>query len=169
MLLPLVTLLLATTPKAGDLAPDFTVKDTDANTRTLSEMVKRGPVIIAFFPKAFTGGCMRELTAYRERYADVANRNAQILAVSTDNVETLQKFKAELKAPFAFVSDELGALVRAYDVKTPVISMAQRYTFVVGQDRKVLSVTSGSDAVDPSGALNACPLRAKTGDAGTVH
>jgi peroxiredoxin Q/BCP len=43
-------------PQAGDTAPDFTVKDTAGNAYTLSEMVKQGSVILAFFPKAFTGG-----------------------------------------------------------------------------------------------------------------
>lgn len=44
------------TPAAGDTAPDFDVTDTDGNHHKLSEMVERGPVIVAFFPKAFTPG-----------------------------------------------------------------------------------------------------------------
>jgi peroxiredoxin len=44
------------TPQVGDVAPDFTVEDTSGKSYTLSEMVKDGPVILAFFPKAFTGG-----------------------------------------------------------------------------------------------------------------
>ena len=52
----LASLLLGATPKVGDLAPDFTVKDTEGKALTLSAMVKEGPVILAFFPKAFTGG-----------------------------------------------------------------------------------------------------------------
>lgn len=44
------------TPKVGEFAPDFTVEDTEGQTHTLSEMVSRGPVILAFFPKAFTPG-----------------------------------------------------------------------------------------------------------------
>lgn len=43
-------------PKEGDVAPDFTATDTDGHTWTLSEMVKAGTVVLAFFPKAFTGG-----------------------------------------------------------------------------------------------------------------
>jgi len=43
-------------PSAGDVAPDFTAKDTDGKSVTLSQMVKDGTVIVAFFPKAFTGG-----------------------------------------------------------------------------------------------------------------
>lgn len=45
-----------TAPKSGDIAPDFTVEDTEGTTHHLSEMVSKGPVILAFFPKAFTPG-----------------------------------------------------------------------------------------------------------------
>ena len=43
-------------PSPGDIAPDFEARDTEGNTHKLSEMVKQGPVILAFFPKAFTPG-----------------------------------------------------------------------------------------------------------------
>lgn len=58
MLLPILVtgLFSSAVPQAGDVAPDFTVTDTDGKTHTLSEMVKTGPVIVAFFPKAFTPG-----------------------------------------------------------------------------------------------------------------
>lgn len=57
MLLPVLTGLLATAiPKVGDLAPDFTVQDTEGQTLHLSDLVKEGTVIVAFFPKAFTPG-----------------------------------------------------------------------------------------------------------------
>ena len=82
-----------------------------------------------------------------------------MLAVSMDDRDTLARFKAELKAPFAFVSDPEGHLVKLFDVKTPVLSLASRHTFVIGEGRKVLEVQSGSDALDPAGAIRACPLR----------
>ena len=44
------------TPQVGDVAPDFTVEDTSGKSYTLSQLVQQGPVILAFFPKAFTGG-----------------------------------------------------------------------------------------------------------------
>ena len=47
---------LLSTPAVGDVAPDFTVTDTAGNSLTLSKMVEKGPVLLAFFPKAFTGG-----------------------------------------------------------------------------------------------------------------
>jgi peroxiredoxin len=52
----LMGILVSAVPKAGDVAPDFTAVDTDGVTHHLEEMVKQGPVIVAFFPKAFTPG-----------------------------------------------------------------------------------------------------------------
>jgi thioredoxin-dependent peroxiredoxin len=52
----LTSLVLAATPKQGDVAPDFTANDTDGKSIQLSKLVEKGTVIVAFFPKAFTGG-----------------------------------------------------------------------------------------------------------------
>jgi thioredoxin-dependent peroxiredoxin len=52
----ILMLALVSAKAIGDVAPDFTAVDTDGQSHTLSEMVKSGPVIVAFFPKAFTGG-----------------------------------------------------------------------------------------------------------------
>ena len=52
----IITSLMTAQPAVGDLAPDFTVKDLDGVELTLSSLVERGPVVLAFFPKAFTPG-----------------------------------------------------------------------------------------------------------------
>ena len=52
----LTGLMAGASPQVGDTAPDFTTTDTDGNRIVLSELLKKGPVILAFFPKAFTGG-----------------------------------------------------------------------------------------------------------------
>jgi peroxiredoxin len=80
-----------------------------------------------------------------------------------DDAETLKKFKSELKAPFHFVPDPEGKIVALYDVKMPVASIAKRYSFVVGPDRKILKVQSGTDAVNPEEAIAACPTKKKAG------
>jgi peroxiredoxin len=79
--------------------------------------------------------------------------------VSTDDRETSGKFKASLKAPYSFVADEQGVLVKQYDVKMFLIGVAKRVTFVIGPGRKVLMKQEGSDALDPSGSVTACSLK----------
>ncbi len=158
MLAPLVAALLSATPAVGDIAPDFTVKDIDGKELTLSKLVEQGPVIVAFFPKAFTGGCTKEMQAYRDRFADIQKMKGNVIAVSMDDAPTLIKWRTELKAPQSFVADPDGKLVKIFDAKMPVLSMAQRHTFVIGPGRKILEHTEGSDSIDPSKAVSACSL-----------
>ncbi len=154
----LTALLASASPSVGDVAPDFTVADTEGASLTLSQMVEKGSVIVAFFPKAFTSGCTRELTAYGSRYADIEHAGATVLAVSMDNVATLKRFKTELKASFHFVADPDGKLVKLFDAKMPVVPVASRVTYVIGSGRKVLAIQKGSDAIEPEGAVQACAM-----------
>lgn len=82
--------------------------------------------------------------------------------MSTDDVETLKKFRESLKSKDTFVSDEQASLVKRYDVKTPLIKMAKRTTFVIGPGRKILAVIKGSDAIDPENSVRACTMRGGT-------
>lgn len=82
-----------------------------------------------------------------------------MIAISTDDAETSRRFRASLKAPYHFVADDQATVVKRYDVKTFLFTMAKRVTFVVGPGRKVLSISEGSDAIDPSGAVAACSIK----------
>jgi peroxiredoxin len=97
------------------------------------------------------------MTAYRERYAELEQKGAQVLAVSMDDRETLARFKKELNAPFAFLPDPEGKLAALFGVKGE--KMADRKTFVIGEGRKVLAIEAGMFAIDPDEAIAACPLR----------
>ena len=68
---------------------------------------------------------------------------------------TQKKFKESLKATFPFIADAGAKLIGLYDVKTPVVTFANRTTFVIDQARKIVSITTGGDAVDPTQALGA--------------
>ena len=86
-------------------------------------------------------------------------KGAEVVGVSTDSVETLSKFKAEFKLPFVLLSDEKGTVVEQYPGKIPVLGVANRATYVIGQDGLVKEIVTGGAAIDPSTAVAACPLR----------
>ena len=90
-----------------------------------------------------------------------------MIAVSTDDAQTLKKFRESLKSKDTFVSDAEATLIKRYDVKTPLIKMAQRTTFVIGRDMKVQAVISGSDAIDPEHSVRACTMPSRA-DAGST-
>ncbi len=141
---------------AGDRAPGFTLPDTEGRPVTLDGLLARGPVILAFFPRAFTGGCTRQMTALRDAIADGSARGAVVVGVSTDDVATLRSFRESLKAPFPMLSDEDGSVAAQY-VGTKA-GLANRANFVIDTDGRIVRVTRGSGAVDPGADVAACPV-----------
>ncbi len=82
-----------------------------------------------------------------------------MLAISTDDVETLKKFKEDRKAAYPFLSDAGGKVASQYAGTMPVVGLASRANFVIGQDRKIVTIVKGSDAIDPAASVDACPLK----------
>jgi peroxiredoxin Q/BCP len=162
MTAPLLAMLLgATSLKVGDKAPDFTLPDQEGKPVTLSRALEAGPVILAFYPKAFTPGCNKQNSNFRDKYGEVEKAGAQVFGVSTDSVETQKKFKTEFKLPYSLLSDPDGKVAKLYSGTMPLVGVANRANFVVGQDGKITQIVEGGDAVDPNAAIAACPLRKK--------
>ncbi|MGC3998249.1 MAG: peroxiredoxin [Anaeromyxobacter sp.] len=159
MLAPLLALALTAPLKVGDKAPDFTLPDTDGKPVQLSALLQRGPVMLAFYPKAFTSGCTKQNEAFRDRFAEVEKKGAQVVGISTDDVETQRRFRAELKLPYPLLADPEAKVVNAYVGTIPVVGRANRANVIIGQDGKVTGLVEGSDAIDPSSAISMCPLR----------
>jgi peroxiredoxin Q/BCP len=156
---PLLAMLLGSTSLAvGDKAPDFTLPDTEGAPVTLSALLRKGPVILAFYPKAFTPGCTKQNRNFRDRYPEVEKRGAQVVGISTDGVETQRRFKAEHGLPYTLLSDEGGKVAAAYSGKVPILGLANRANFVIGEDGIITAIVEGGAAVDPTAAIAQCPL-----------
>ncbi len=167
-----VSLLLAM-PNVGDVAPEFAAPDSEGRMRTLSDLRRSGPVVLAFFPKAFTSGCTQELTAYSQRQSELTPFATQLVAISNDDAAKLRKFKEQLKAPYIFIPDEDSKIIGLYGVRMFPLKMAKRTTFVIDMQGKVARVERGGDALDPTpvvSALKALPpadsVRAPAGTSG---
>jgi peroxiredoxin Q/BCP len=91
----------------------------------------------------------------------VEKKGAEVVGVSTDSVEKLAKFKSEFNLPFILLSDEKGTVVEQYPGKIPILGVANRATYVIGQDGVVKEVITGGDAIDPSTAVASCPIGKK--------
>ncbi len=93
----------------------------------------------------------------------MTTKGAQLVGISVDSVETQKKFKEQLKVPYPLLSDQGGKVAAQYGGKIPVVGLANRATYVIDQDGKVKDVVTGSDAIEPGGAITACPLHRKGG------
>ncbi len=143
--------------KVGDAAPDFTLPDTEGHQVTLSALLREGPVVLFFFPKAFTPGCSKQSANFRDALPELERKGAHVLAISADDAATLKRFKEDRKAPYTFLADPEKKVIPKYAGLMPVVGLARRANYVVGQDGKVLSVVEGSAAVDPAATVGACP------------
>jgi len=97
--------------------------------------------------------------AYRDQYAAIVGKGAQVVGISTDDAATQKKFRDENQLPFPLLSDEGGKVAKRYGGTVILLGLANRTTFVIGQDGLVKEIVSGSDAINPTGAIAACPLR----------
>lgn len=134
--------------KPGARAPDFKAPAALAgNTYTfeLNEALKKGPVVVYFYPKAFTRGCTIEATLFAEATEKFAALHATVIGVSGDDIETLKKFSTgPCGGKFAVAADLDRTIMKAYDASLTLIpSMADRISYVVTPDRKILFVHSG--------------------------
>lgn len=97
----------------GDKAPDFTLPSDDGTLVSLSEL--RGKKIVLFFyPRDDTPGCSREACSFRDSHDDILARNAIVMGVSADDIESHMKFRDKYDLPFRLLSDTRTEMIRKY-------------------------------------------------------
>src|SRR3954447_12407919 len=148
--------------KEGEKAPDFSAPASLAGKEfkfTLKDALKKGPVVVYFYPAAFTGGCNAQAHAFSENSDKFAAAGATIIGVSLDKIATLNQFSADPqycagKVPVA--SDADGTISKKYDLQVKDAKpgakntngdeighgFAERTTFVVTPDGKVAATIS---------------------------
>jgi len=128
------------TLRVGDIAPDFELYDTDLRLVRLRDLLAQGRIVVlAFFPKAFTPGCTREMCAFRDRMALLEKANATVVAISVDSPSTLKRFKEVNRLNFILLSDYNREVIRLYGVHyslpIPIIGrlamVAKRSVFIL--------------------------------------
>jgi peroxiredoxin Q/BCP len=100
-------------PKVGDVAPDFQLPSTRGKDVTLKEF-KGKDVLLYFYPKDDTPGCTAEACSFRDNESDFSKAGASILGVSTDPIESHQKFASKHKLNFPLLSDETADVAKMY-------------------------------------------------------
>jgi len=121
-------------PAAGDRAPDFSLQSTSGATVKLSELRGRSPVLIAFFPLAFTSTCTAELCEFSESFDQFAGKGVVVLPVSVDSVPTLKEFKAKHAMKTDLLSDFKREASRAFGVLREDTFFSERAYFLVDRE-----------------------------------
>jgi peroxiredoxin len=121
----------ATTPSVGSIAPDFTLASTAGTPVTLSGFRGRSPVLVAFFPLAFTGVCTAEVCAFSDDYEQFAGHGVTILPVSVDSTATLGEFKRKHDLKVDLLSDFKREASCAFGVLREDTFFANRAYFLI--------------------------------------
>ena len=142
------------TLSVGDAAPDFSLPDQDKQVVSLADLRGR-PVLVVFFPFAFSGICTGELCQLHDELADYTDAGVKVLAISTDPVYTLKAYKAAEGFDFPLLSDfwPHGTTAQAYGAFNEKAGMALRGTFLIDAEGNVAfaEVNAAGDAREQSG------------------
>ena len=122
----------------GAKAPDFALPNQDRETVRLSDEVKKGPVVLAFMPAAFSSVCTTEMCNFRDSASELNAVNATVLGVSVDTFFALKAWADAQKIPFTLLSDYNKDVIRQYDVANPDMiglkDIAKRAVFVIDRN-----------------------------------
>lgn len=136
----------AETAQVGDAAPTFTTQGALAGktfTFNLAEELKKGPVVLYFFPKVFTKGCTAEAHEFAEKHDEFAKLGATVIGLSADKIDEISKFSvSECRNKFA-VGQASPAIIKEYDVAfKPIpgmpLGISNRTSFVIAKDGKIV-------------------------------
>lgn len=127
----------------GDVAPDFELKSDDGKTYSLSQFKGKKEVILYFYPKDDTPGCTKEACSFRDSLAQFDKKNAKVLGVSNDDLESHSKFRAKYGLTFPLLADVDHEISKAYGV----------YQLKNLYGKKFMGITRSTFVIDKAGRI----------------
>ena len=138
--------------KPGDAAPDFATEAAMGGKEfrfALADALKKGPVVLYFFPKSFTKGCTVEAHLFAEATEKFNALGATVVGISNDDIATQKRFSTEeCRDKFAVASDHDTAITKQYDAKLATMPMSDRISYVIAPDGKILYAYASMDPQD---------------------
>jgi peroxiredoxin len=121
-------------PSVGERAPDFTLASTSGQQVSLASFRGKQPVLVAFFPLAFTSTCTAELCAIRDDWDQFTGKDVAVLPISVDSVPTLKEFKAKYEMTTDLLSDFKREASRAFGVLIEDKFFSTRAYFLIDRE-----------------------------------
>jgi peroxiredoxin Q/BCP len=117
--------------KVGDNAPDFTLPDQTGAMISLKDFVGSKIIVLYFYPKDFSRGCTAEACAFRDSYDIFVEAGAQVIGISSQSVDSHNRFAILNKLPFVLLSDENGKVRQLYGASSTLGLLPGRVTYVI--------------------------------------
>ena len=126
--------------RVGDVAPDFRLPSNSRGDVSLSEFRGEKSVVLYFYPKDETLECTKEACAFRDSYEVFKEQGAEVLGVSSDSVDSHEKFATHHNLSFPLLSDSDGKVRKTYGVSSTLGLLPGRVTYVIDKQGIVRSV-----------------------------
>jgi len=150
----------------GGRAPEFTLPDQNDQAVSLSTLLRRGSLILYFYPADFTPGCTREACALRDLHTEIVQGGLEIAGISPQPPESHRRFKEKYQLPFTLLSDVDKFVIRMYDVRGPLGFGVRRATYLIDQARYIrgavladFRIREHEDFVRKAAAMSAGTIR----------
>lgn len=119
----------------GEKAPSFVLKNQNGEAVEMSDYLGKQPLVIYFYPKNFTPGCVAEACSFRDSFEDFKDAGAVVFGISNDSVASHARFAKKYKLPFPVLSDKGGKIRKLYGVKNDLLGLLPgRETFVIDKN-----------------------------------
>ncbi len=143
---------LADEPKVGEPAPEFSLPGSDGKVHSLAEYKGKSAVVLAWFPKAFTGGCTAECKSFAQGGNLLKGLNVAYFTASVDVPDYNKKFAESLNCDYPILSDPDKSVAKAYGVVHEGRPVPERWTFYIDKegviraiDKKVVTAKAADD------------------------
>jgi peroxiredoxin Q/BCP len=119
--------------KPGNKAPDFNLVDSNGDVFQLSEKLKEASIVLFFYPKDETRGCIAEACSFRDQYEVFKEQGAEVVGISSDDLQSHQRFSSKYNLPYILLSDTGGKVRKLYGVPRTLGLIPGRTTYVIDQ------------------------------------
>lgn len=125
----------------GEQAPDFTLPDQNGNTFSMHYFVGKGNILLYFYPKDETPGCIKEACSFRDHIIDFEGYNCKVVGISKDSVNSHDKFTRHYNLPFTLLSDSKNIVRKLYGVESSVFGLLPgRKSFLINKQGTITHI-----------------------------
>lgn len=125
--------------KIGDRIPVITALNHEGSATRIHPDELKGPIVIYFYPKDDTPGCIKEACAFRDHYETFMDAGVQVFGISADSVESHRHFKSKYNLPFTLLSDPDKSICKEFKVPTNLLGLILgRVTYVIDETGNVV-------------------------------
>lgn len=154
LLILMLTGALSQTLKVGDRAPDFKLpyatKDTIVFSGvSLSELIGKKNIVLAFYPADWSGGCTTQMCTFRDNFVELSRLDAEVLGISGDYVFSHREWAKSLNLPFKLLSDHKHEVAKLYNSYDENSGYNKRTVFVIDKNGKIAYINWKYNVKDP--------------------